>query len=114
MKLKDPKAVVSLSQSRALQQIRGEHLVQPDGTVNLGTYGSVRIVATRPWGGWADDWDLRLDIYPVIDGEQKHFIEFLHIDDGNGVCVTGAGQRLINSPELALIFSPALTGAGLH
>ena len=44
VKLKDPKAVVSLSQSRVLQQIRGEHLVQPDGTVNLGIYGSVRIV----------------------------------------------------------------------
>ncbi|QVL34471.1 polysaccharide biosynthesis/export family protein [Telmatocola sphagniphila] len=44
VKLKDPKAVVSLSQSRVLQQIRGEHLVQPDGTVNLGTYGNVRVV----------------------------------------------------------------------
>lgn len=44
VKLKDPKAVVSLAQSRLLQQVRGEHLVQPDGTVNLGTYGSVRIV----------------------------------------------------------------------
>ncbi len=44
VKLKDPKAVISLSQSRTLQQIRGEHLVQPDGVVNLGTYGSVRIV----------------------------------------------------------------------
>lgn len=38
------KAVVSLAQTKALQQIRGEHLVQPDGTVVLGTYGSVRIV----------------------------------------------------------------------
>src|SRR5438874_11585040 len=29
---------VSLYQSRALQFIRGEHLVRPDGTVSLGTY----------------------------------------------------------------------------
>src|SRR5262249_6111651 len=28
----------------ALQQIRGEHLVRPDGSVGLGTYGSVRVV----------------------------------------------------------------------
>jgi polysaccharide export outer membrane protein len=32
---------VAMGQSRGLQQIRGEHLVRPDGTVSLGTYGSV-------------------------------------------------------------------------
>jgi polysaccharide export outer membrane protein len=32
---------VSLAQSRALLQIRGEHLVKQDGTIGLGTYGSV-------------------------------------------------------------------------
>src|SRR5262249_8522127 len=41
-KLKPPfEVTVVLSESRALQQIRGEHLVRPDGTVSLGTYGSV-------------------------------------------------------------------------
>jgi polysaccharide export outer membrane protein len=34
---------LSLAQSRANQQIRGEHLVGPDGTVQLGLYGSVYI-----------------------------------------------------------------------
>ncbi len=34
---------VSLSQSRGLQQIRGPHLVRPDGTISLGTYGSVNV-----------------------------------------------------------------------
>lgn len=42
--VKDPKVQVSLVQSRALGQIRGEYLVRPDGTVGLGTYGSVRLV----------------------------------------------------------------------
>ena len=42
--VKNPKAQVSLTQSRALAQIRGEYLVRPDGTVGLGTYGSVRLV----------------------------------------------------------------------
>jgi protein involved in polysaccharide export with SLBB domain len=41
--LKDVKANVALAQSRGLQQIRGEHLVRPDGTVALGTYGSVYV-----------------------------------------------------------------------
>lgn len=44
LKILNPQAVVALGQSRALQQIRGEHLVRPDGTVGLGTYGSVRVV----------------------------------------------------------------------
>jgi polysaccharide export outer membrane protein len=34
---------VSLAQSSALQQIRGEHLVRPDATIGLGVYGSVRV-----------------------------------------------------------------------
>jgi polysaccharide export outer membrane protein len=34
---------VSLAQSRALQQIRGEHLVRPDGTIGLGVYGNLRV-----------------------------------------------------------------------
>jgi polysaccharide export outer membrane protein len=39
--LKAPKVVVALSQFRGMQQIRGEHLVRPDGTISLGSYGSV-------------------------------------------------------------------------
>jgi polysaccharide export outer membrane protein len=34
---------VSLVESRAMQQIRGEHLVQPDGKIVLGTYGTVNV-----------------------------------------------------------------------
>lgn len=41
--LKDTKVMVGLAQSRAMQQIRGEHLVRPDGTVGLGLYGSVYV-----------------------------------------------------------------------
>lgn len=41
--LKDPTVSVSLAQSRGVQQIRGEHLVRPDGTVALGMYGSVYV-----------------------------------------------------------------------
>lgn len=35
--------VVELAEYRGLQQVRGEHLVRPDGTVGLGTYGEVNV-----------------------------------------------------------------------
>lgn len=41
--LPNPQVTLALSQSRANQQIRGEHLVCPDGTVNLGLYGSAYV-----------------------------------------------------------------------
>jgi polysaccharide biosynthesis/export protein len=40
----DPSAWVTLAQMAAQQQITGEHLVAPDGKVNLGVYGRVRVV----------------------------------------------------------------------
>lgn len=43
VKIKDPKVTVSLSQGRAAQRISGPHLVRPDGSVSLGTYGSVPV-----------------------------------------------------------------------
>jgi len=41
--LRDPAVSVSLSQTSGQQQIQGEHLVGPDGTVNMGTYGAVYV-----------------------------------------------------------------------
>ncbi len=41
--IKEPAVTVSLAQSRGVQAIRGEHLVRPDGTVSLGSYGSVYV-----------------------------------------------------------------------
>jgi polysaccharide export outer membrane protein len=42
--LKEPQVWMALAQIGAQQQIVGEHLVAPDGKVNLGTYGRVRVV----------------------------------------------------------------------
>lgn len=42
--LRDPIATVSLLQMSGTQQIAGQHLVGPDGQVNLGSYGSVSVV----------------------------------------------------------------------
>jgi polysaccharide export outer membrane protein len=41
--VKDPQVAVGLAQFRGVQQVRGEHLVRPDGTVSLGTYGCVYV-----------------------------------------------------------------------
>ncbi|MFO0877277.1 MAG: polysaccharide biosynthesis/export family protein [Gemmataceae bacterium] len=41
--LKDPQVAVGLAQYRGIQQVRGEHLVRPDGTVSLGNYGCVYV-----------------------------------------------------------------------
>ena len=38
-----PRVTVALAQIGAIQQIRGEHLINPDGTVRLGKYGSVYV-----------------------------------------------------------------------
>lgn len=42
-KLKNPQVSVTLNSSGGLQQIAGQHLVGPDGTINLGTYGQVYV-----------------------------------------------------------------------
>jgi polysaccharide export outer membrane protein len=35
---------VALAQGRGMQQVRGQHLVRGDGSIGLGSYGSVRVV----------------------------------------------------------------------
>jgi polysaccharide export outer membrane protein len=40
----NPQVSVSLGAFRGLAQLRGEHLVGQDGTINLGTYGCVNVV----------------------------------------------------------------------
>jgi protein involved in polysaccharide export with SLBB domain len=41
--IEDPQVSVSLALSSGAQQISGEHLVGPDGRINLSTYGSVYV-----------------------------------------------------------------------
>jgi len=42
--LSEPRVSVALGQMASSQQILGEYLVQPDGSINLGTYGNVSVV----------------------------------------------------------------------
>jgi len=41
--LLDPSVTITIAQTAGTQQISGEHLVAPDGTVNLGSYGQVYV-----------------------------------------------------------------------
>jgi len=41
--LREPQVSLTLAQAAGQQQVSGEHLVGPDGTINLGTYGSVYV-----------------------------------------------------------------------
>lgn len=61
--LAEPQVSVTLAQSRAMQQIAGEHLVRLDGTISLGTYGSVYVTG--------------LTLTEVRDAVEKHLSEFL-------------------------------------
>ena len=42
--LANPIVDIGLAQGRGVQQVRGPHLVRGDGTIGLGSYGSVRVV----------------------------------------------------------------------
>ena len=43
LRLNNPQVSVALAQFRAIQQVRGEHMVGQDGTITLGTYGCVNV-----------------------------------------------------------------------
>jgi len=62
--LNNPTVSVSLAQIRGMQQVRGEHLVRPDGTISLGTYGSV-YVAGMTLG----------QIKAVVEAHLSHYLE---------------------------------------
>jgi polysaccharide export outer membrane protein len=71
--LKSPNVQVSLGQSRAMQQIQGDHLVRQDGTIGLGVYGSVYVTgmtidqARRTIEGYLGQYlqepEIALDVY---------------------------------------------------
>jgi polysaccharide export outer membrane protein len=61
--LRQPRVSLSLAQTAGQQQIVGEHLVGPDGTVNLGMYGTVFV--------------LGMTINEAREAIQKHLSSFL-------------------------------------
>src|SRR5207237_9501474 len=96
-KFANPEAVVTLGQSRALQQIRGEHLVRPDGTLSLGTYGSVHVAGLS-----------LAEVKAAIEGQLSEFLQEPEVSvdvvayNSKVIYViidgAGAGQTLIRMP----------------
>jgi polysaccharide export outer membrane protein len=81
-----PKIGVSLAQYRGVQQVRGTHLVRPDGTIHLGGYGCVyvaglslneiKVAVERHLSQYVDDPEISVDVlgynskvyYVIYDG----------------------------------------------
>ena len=81
-----PKIGVSLAQYRGVQQVRGTHLVRPDGTIHLGGYGcvyvaglclnEVKVAIERHLSQFVDEPEISVDVlgynskvyYVIYDG----------------------------------------------
>lgn len=95
--LKNPGVTVGLAQFRGLQQIRGEHLVRPDGTISLGTYGCVHVagltlaqiktVVERHLSQYLQDPDVAIDVFAY--NSKAYYV----ITDG-----AGYGQQVFKFP----------------
>jgi len=79
-KLKDPKITINLAQTRSVQRISGSHLVRADGTIGLGSYGSVTVTG--------------LTLAEVKKAVEKHLNQFL-LDAEVSVEVQGFNSKLI-------------------
>jgi protein involved in polysaccharide export with SLBB domain len=95
--LEDPEVSVSLAFSAGAQQIVGEHLVGPDGRVNLGTYGSVyvagmtieeaRAMIERQLSNYLLDPQVVVDIFAY--NSKKYYV----VTQGAGL-----GDNVVESP----------------
>lgn len=95
--LEAPEVSVSLAFSSGAQQIAGEHLVGPDGTVNLGTYGSVYVTGLtllqakaeieRRLSGYLEDPEVVVDVFAY--NSKKYYI----ITAGGGF-----GDQMVSQP----------------
>ncbi|MFM7151365.1 MAG: polysaccharide biosynthesis/export family protein [Gemmataceae bacterium] len=71
--LTNPQVAVGLAQFRGVQQTRGEHLVRPDGTISLGSYGCVyvagltlnqaKVAIERHLGQYLQEPELSVDVF---------------------------------------------------
>ncbi|MBN1911924.1 MAG: polysaccharide biosynthesis/export family protein [Pirellulales bacterium] len=71
--LRNPEVSVSLAEMASQQQIAGEHLVGPDGTVTLGSYGSVSVIGMtvveakaaveKHLTAWIEKPEISLDVF---------------------------------------------------
>ena len=91
------KVVLVAQSTRALQQVRGQHLVRPDGTIGLGVYGGVKVVGlTIAEARAAIEQHLSREfLRPQVSVDVAAFNSKLYyvIMDG-----AGAGQQVVRLP----------------
>jgi polysaccharide export outer membrane protein len=91
------KALVTLAQSRGVQQIRGEHLVRQDGVISLGAYGQVYVTGmTLPEAKFAIERQLAKylsDPSVVVDILGYNSKVYYVVSDG-----AGYGQQILRLP----------------
>lgn len=92
--LRDPEVSVSLAELSAAQQLVGEFLVGPDGTVTLGSYGSVQVVG--------------LTIPQAKELIEKHLSQFLEAP------VVSVNVFAYNSKVFYVIMQGAGLGDGIY
>jgi polysaccharide biosynthesis/export protein len=92
-----PRVVLAVSPGRALQQVRGPHLVRPDGTIGLGVYGSVRVVGLTIAEAKAaiEEWLTRDCVRPEVSVDVAGFNSKVYyvILDG-----AGNGEQVVRLP----------------
>jgi polysaccharide export outer membrane protein len=95
--IKGHKVVLAVSPNRALQVVRGSHLVRPDGTIGLGVYGSVRVVGLTIAEAKAaiEEWLCRDFVRPEVSVDVAGFNSKVYyvIMDG-----AGAGEQVVRLP----------------
>lgn len=89
---------VSLAQFRGVQQTRGEHLVRPDGTISLGSYGCVNVTGLtlaqakfaieRQLSQYLQDPEISVDVFAY--NSKAYYV----ILDGGGY-----GQQVLKFPS---------------
>jgi polysaccharide export outer membrane protein len=95
--LRNPQVVVALAAFRGMQQTRGEHLVRPDGTISLGTYGCVYVagmtlgqikcVVEKHLSEWVVNPQVSVDVYSY--NSKFYYVVF----DGGGL-----GEQIYKLP----------------
>jgi polysaccharide biosynthesis/export protein len=95
--LKEPQVSLTLEETRGVQLVRGEHLVRPDGTVNLGLYGRVPVAGmTQEMAKAAIEEHLsQFFLNPVITIDIAGFnssVYYIIFDGG------GSGEQVVRMP----------------
>ena len=96
-RLNEPQVALALASMRAIQQIRGEHLVGQDGTVTLGAYGCVNVTGLTLWQAklvierYLSRWFLTPDISITVNGYNSKVYYVIY--DGGGY-----GQQMVRLP----------------